>query len=81
MLDESFGCFCFTKIRLATGSLLCCVLKGFKPSWEAKAVPRKLGGGARKSSDVGVGFYGQAANSDMSRGQVLRGAAAAYKLG
>ena len=39
------------------------------------------GGGLANQVMSGSAFMEQAANSDMSRGQVLRGAAAAYKLG
>ena len=82
MLDESFGCFCFTKIRLYTGSLLCCVLTGFKPSWEAKAVPRKWGrGGARKSSDVGVGFYGAGCQFRHEQGSSFKGGGCSLQTG
>ena len=80
MLDESFDCFCLTKIRLSTGSLLCCVLTGFKASWEAKAVPRKLGG-SRKSSDVGVGFYGAGCQFRHEQGSSFKGGGCSLQTG
>ena len=59
--------------------MLC--LTGFKPSWEAKAVPRKLGGGARKSSHVGVGFYGAGCQFRHEQGSSFKGGGCSLQTG